>query len=252
MELSQLEIIRDELLSHPMYQQINTPDRVRILMKHHVFAVWDFMSLLKRLQQSVTSVTVPWLPYENPTYTRFINEIVLAEESDEDGDGGFISHFALYLEAMKEAGADTAPIETFLNALQSGVPYEKALANELIPPTAAKFVSYNLDLSLNGQIHEVSSAFFFGREGLIPDMFQLLLDSLQKESSSNGRLHYYLQRHIELDEDEHGPLAQRLLYDLCGEDSSKKEEAIRTAQISLQMRKTLWDGVLAEIQEKGL
>ncbi|MGD8190951.1 DUF3050 domain-containing protein [Brevibacillus ginsengisoli] len=252
MNLNQLEIVRDELLSHPMYQEINTPDRVRVLMKHHVFAVWDFMCLLKRLQQSVTSVNVPWLPYENPTYTRFINEIVLAEESDEDGNGGFISHFQLYLEAMAEAGADATPIQVFLDALKNGVPYEKALENELIPPTCAKFVTYNLDLSLKGQIHEVASAFFFGREGLIPDMFQLLMDSLQKKGSSYGRLHYYLQRHIELDEDEHGPLAQRLLYDLCGDDSAKKEESIRTAQDSLQMRKLLWDGVLAEIQAKGL
>jgi hypothetical protein len=252
MELNHLEVIRDELLSHPMYQEINTPDRVRVLMKHHVFAVWDFMSLLKRLQQSVTSVSVPWLPCDNPSYTRFINEIVLAEESDENGKGGYSSHFQLYLEAMEEAGADTSPINTFLNSIRNGIHVEKALEHESIPPTVAKFVAYNVNLSLHGKIHEVASAFFYGREGLIPDMFQLLMDSLKNEGSSNERLHYYLQRHIELDEDEHGPLAQRLLHDLCGDDPIKIEEAVKTAQISLRMRKSLWDGVLAEIQERGL
>jgi hypothetical protein len=250
--IHKLEIIRDGLLSHPMYKEMNTPDRVRVLMKHHVFAVWDFMSLLKRLQQSVTSIEVPWLPYATPSYTRFINEIVLAEESDEDGRGGYASHFQLYLEAMEESGADAAPINAFLNAIKNGVDYKKALEQDIIPSTVAKFVTFNLNLSLKGQVHEVASAFFYGREGLIPDMFKLLVDSLKKEGSSNERLNYYLRRHIELDEDKHGPLAEKLLSDLCGDDPKKKEEAIQIAQISLQMRKNLWDGVLMEIQEKGL
>lgn len=252
MELNKLETIRDELLTHPLYQEMNTPDRVKVFMKHHVFAVWDFMSLLKRLQQSVTSITVPWLPYEIPSYTRFINEIVLAEESDEDGRGGYSSHFKLYLEAMEESGADVSLINIFLNAIKNGVNYEKALEQHMIPSTVAKFVSFSLNLALKGQTHEVASAFFYGREGLIPDMFQILRDSLRKEGSSNGRLTYYLDRHIELDEEHHGPLAQKLLHDLCQDDPKKQEEAIKVAQISLQMRKKLWDGVLAEIQEKGL
>ncbi|GIM48407.1 hypothetical protein DNHGIG_39560 [Collibacillus ludicampi] len=252
MELNDLEIIRDELLAHPMYQEINTPDRVRVLMKHHVFAVWDFMSLLKRLQRSVTSISVPWLPYETPSFTRFINEIVLAEESDEDGRGGYASHFQLYLEAMEESRADVTPIKTFLNAIKNGVDYKKALDNDVIPLTVAKFVTFNLNLALNGQVHEVASAFFYGREGLIPEMFKLLIDSLEKEGASNERLNYYLKRHIELDEDEHGPLAKKLLNDLCEGDPKKQEEAIKISKISLHMRKNLWDGVLKEIQDKGL
>jgi hypothetical protein len=78
------------------------------------------------------------------------------------------------------------------------------------------------------------------------------VDSLKKDGESNGRLDYYLKRHIELDEDEHGPLAQKLLQDLCNDDPIKNEEALKIAQISLQMRKHLWDGVLAEIEEKGI
>lgn len=252
MELNQLEVLRNELLAHPMYKEINTPDRVRIFMKHHAFAVWDFMSLLKRLQQSVTSISVPWVPYKKASYTRFINEIVLAEESDEDGKGGYASHFQLYLEAMEEARADVTPIKSFLCDIRNGIDYQKALEQEVIPPSVAMFVSFNLDLSLRGQIHEVASAFFYGREGLIPDMFQLLVDSLKKEGSSNERLNYYLKRHIELDEDAHGPLAQKLLEDLCMDDSSKEVEALKIAQNSFRMRKYLWDGVLAEIKDKGL
>lgn len=250
--LHQIKETRDALLAHSLYEQVNTPDRVRVFMKHHVFAVWDFMSLLKRLQQSATTVSVPWFPYENPTYTRFINEIVLAEESDEDGRGGYVSHFQLYLEAMQEARADSGPIHAFLDAIKNGTDYNKALKENGVPASAERFVAFNLNLALHGQLHEVASAFFYGREGLIPDMFTILRDSLLKEGSSTERLTYYLERHIELDEEHHGPLAQKLLYDLCGDDPAKKEEAIKIAQISLQMRRGLWDGVLAEIQERGL
>lgn len=251
-QLNTLETVRDELLAHPMYQTVNTPDRVKVLMKHHVFAVWDFMSLLKRLQRSFTSVSVPWMPYDNPLLSRFINEIVLAEESDEDGKGGYSSHFQLYVEAMKEAEADLAPIESFLNALRQGVNYEEALQQASIPPSVGKFVSYNLHLALHGQDYEVASAFFYGREGLIPDMFTHLRDALEKKGASSDRLTYYLNRHIELDEEHHGPLAKKLLQDLCGEDAGKIEQALKIAQTSLQLRKGLWDGVLQEIEERSL
>lgn len=250
--IRQLYAVRDELLTHEVYGQMTTPDRVRIMMKHHVFAVWDFMSLLKRLQQGVTSVTVPWLPYPNPEYTRFVNEIVLGEESDEDGQGGYISHFELYLQAMEEAGADQGPIQAFLAELTAGKPYEEALHHPSVPKTAREFVAFNLRVALTGELHEVAAVFFYGREGLIPDMFRLLLASLEKKGASSKWLDYYLRRHIELDEDEHGPLAERLLVSLCGNDPKKLEEAYTIAQTALQMRGRLWDGVVEEIEKQGL
>ncbi|MEW9670409.1 DUF3050 domain-containing protein [Ammoniphilus sp. 3BR4] len=251
-EFTKFDAIRSELLSHPLYREMNSAERVKIFMKHHVFAVWDFMSLLKRLQQSVTSVSVPWMPYENPAYSRFINEIVLGEESDEDGRGGFASHFQLYLEAMEEAGADTKPVRQFIQDVLNGVPYEDALQVENIPLTVQNFVMYNLELAANGKTHEVAAAFFYGREDLIPEMFQSLLDALKAEGASNDRLEYYLRRHIELDGDQHGPLAERLLSDLCGDDEMKMQEAISVAEKSLRVRSVLWDGVLEEIRSKGL
>ena len=251
--LEQLEAIRSKLVSHPIYQEISTPERVKVFMKHHVFAVWDFMCLLKRLQRSVTCVDVPWFPYEKPLFSRLINEIVVAEESDIDGKGGYSSHFSLYLEAMDECGADTQPFNTFLNSMKEGRDYQIALAeNNFIRNSVREFVSYNLDLAMNGEIYEVAAAFFYGREGLIPEMFKPLVNSMMETGASSERLVFYLNRHIEVDEDHHGPLAEKLLLELCENDPEKVNKANIVGEKCLEARTKLWDGVLEEIKEKNL
>ncbi|WP_071394383.1 DUF3050 domain-containing protein [Bacillus tuaregi] len=253
MSLVQLESVRTRLLQHPIYQEITTPERVKVFMKHHVFAVWDFMSLLKRLQKSVTSVDVPWFPYEKPLFSRLINEIVVAEESDIDGRGGYSSHFSLYLEAMEECGAEAEMFHSFLNPLKQGKDYSSILSeNNQIPESVRQFVEFNLNLAMNGELYEVAAAFFYGREGLIPEMFRPLVDSLMETGASSERLVFYLNRHIEVDEEHHGPLAEKLLLELCEKDPEKLERANDIGGKCLEARSKLWDGVLAEIREKNL
>lgn len=251
--LDELQSIRKKLLAHPIYHELTTPDRVRVFMKHHLFAVWDFMSLLKRLQQSVTSVAVPWFPYERPLFSRLINEIVVAEESDINGKGGYSSHFELYLEAMEECGADTKPFHTFAESLKEGKDYQTALSeNPYIHHSVRDFVTFNLNLALHGELYEVAAVFFFGREGLIPEMFKPLVDSLIEAGSSSERLVFYLNRHIEVDEDHHGPLAEQLLLELCGDDAEKLNRAREVGAQALKARAALWDGVLEEINARNL
>ncbi len=244
--------VREELLQHPLYKQMNNPERIRVLMKHHVFAVWDFMSLLKRLQQQVTCVNIPWVPVPSAAYARFINEIVLGEETDEDGNGGFISHYELYVKAMREVGADASLIDDFMERVRSGIDPRLALNLPGIPESVRTFVKTTLEIVMHGQPHEVASAFFFGREDLIPEMFQLLVDEVESNGLNAQGLKYYLHRHIEVDGNEHGPLAQKLLSSLCEDDPVKFKEADRVAEICLRARIKLWDGVLAEINESAI
>src|SRR5258707_8661984 len=101
--------LKSALLNHPIYQQIDRLVSLRLFMEHHAFAVWDFMSLLKALQRRLCCVEVPWLPVVDPLGCRLVNEIVLAEESDDDGRGGVAPPFLLFHRALSPCGVRPPP-----------------------------------------------------------------------------------------------------------------------------------------------
>jgi hypothetical protein len=226
-------------------------------MESHVFAVWDFMSLLKALQARLTCVAVPWVPTPFPASRRFINEIVLGEESDEYL-GRPISHFELYLEAMRDFGADTAPIESVVSHARTepggsgigiGIDIGIDIAARRAPLAARNFVDTTFELIRQGKLHALAAAFTFGREDIIPDLFrQLVRDLNARNSGSLARFIWYLERHIEVDGEDHGPLSLRMVADLCGDSEQLWDEAAAAAESAIAARIALWDGILAEIQ----
>ena len=246
--LADFDTVRANLVDHPLYSRIDTEERLRIFMKHHVFAVWDFFTLLKRLQTEVTTVTLPWRPAGRAEHGRFITEIVLAEETDEDIGGGYISHFELYRRAMDEIGADTGPIDVFLTALDTGLDPMTALKDPQIPDSVRKFVGHTLEVALRGAPHEVASSFCHGRENLLPDVFGEVRKNVDGVLGNAPVFRHYLDRHIALDHDEHGPLALRLLAALCDGDPAREADAERVSVEAIEARIALWDGVLAEFE----
>ena len=247
-QIKEIEIrlapFRAALLEHPIYGEIDHLESLCTFMEHHVFAVWDFMSLLKVLQRRLCCVGVPWLPPADLEGSRFINDIVLAEESDEDGQGGFASHFELYHRSMNQCGAGTHAIDEFLNELRRGAEVTTALLSSSAPESARRFVQSTFQVVENGELCEVAAVFTFGREDLLPGVFQQIVDNLNQ--NSGGRLKefkYYLERHIELDGDDHGPMATRLLKSLCGDDKTSWKKAEKAAIDCLIDRRELWDGI---------
>jgi hypothetical protein len=196
----------------------------------------------------VTCVQVPWLPREDGTSARLINDIVMSEESDVDGNGGYTSHFQLYKSAMAELGADLGPIDRYIGALERGEDCLEALTTSDLPSHVVDFVRFDLELALHGKPHEVASAFCWGREDLIGDMFGEILPQLKFDGMDGSQFKYYVERHILLDEHEHAPLARRLVANLCGDDPQKLREASVAAVGALEARIALWDGVLGDIK----
>ena len=237
-----------ELIAHPLYAELHTLEDVRALMESHVYAVWDFMSLTKALQIELTSVRVPWLPPAAPHLARFINEIVLGEESDDFGDGLSQSHCELYLRAMGDVGADASVFQELLSRLRRGRGLGKAMAGLAIPPHARRFTRFTMQTA-RLPVHRVAASFLFGRESVIPDMFRKIVAKIGRQKSSRLKsLGLYLDRHIEVDEGSHGPMARRLLIHLCGSSEAKWRESELTARRAIEARIALWDGVLRGIR----
>jgi hypothetical protein len=233
---TQIAEYKKDVVNHPLYNQLNTIEDVQKLMEIHVYAVWDFMSLLKGLQIELTCTTLPWKPIGNTKIRRLINSIVLEEESDVDSAGNPSSHYEMYLEAMKECGANTNEIDKFVNSVSD-------LNLPKVNTAIDSFLATTFDILNSGEAHKIASAFTFGREDLIPDMFTAIVNDLSKEHKLD-KFVYYLERHIELDGGEHGPLALELISNLCGEDKQKWKEVEETAIACLVARKELWDLVL--------
>ncbi len=241
----EIEELRLEVTRHPLFFRQWSISDLRKVMEHHVIAVWDFMALAKTLQRGLTSMESPWLPPEDPIAARMINEIIVAEESDRIDPINFHgSHFELYLAAMDEVGADVSAAERFLASLATGTPFVLALEASRIPPASQRFVRHTMSMAQRS-LHEVAASFLFGREDVIPEMFQHILPILPNSSCVHFRA--YLERHIHIDGENHGPMAVRLLESLCGQSQKRWREAADAAASSLAARRRLWDDVLAAL-----
>jgi Protein of unknown function (DUF3050) len=238
--------VREKLLGHPLYEAVDTLARLRVFMSDHVFAVWDFMCLAKRLQRDLTSCEELWLPPLRPSLARFINSVVLGEESDVDPDGNAASHFGLYLTGMKEVGAATEPAQRFVGLLRDGVDVRSSLVAVGASEAVQRFVSHTLNVAMQGSTVEVLAAFLYGREDLIPEMFSRLLPQWGNSNDARG-FAYYVKRHIEVDGDEHGPAGLRALAEMAAGDGSAWQAASRAAHSAIVARIALWDSVHARL-----
>lgn len=247
---------REGVLHHPLYELMrntaNTDDMetlVRIFQEHHVWAVLDYFQILKRLQGDLTRTTLPWFPKGDRHLRRFINEIVTEEETDVFEDMTTPgSHLELYIRGMDQSGANTQPIKKFLQYVEnSDVALDAdALAQKAIefgaPVASAQHFANTVGSAFDqGSLVAVAGIFAFGREDIIPSMFSGILDTEMVKKFSI--LKFYLERHIQLDGDDHGPLSLRLVQMVCGDDPKKWSTATEATISALNHRRKLWQGV---------
>jgi hypothetical protein len=250
--LSQLQIsiapLHDKVVRHPLFDQINNKKALNCFLTHHVFAVWDFMCLLKVLYFKLTTTTLPWQPSPYPESVHLIGQIMNEEEADvfvmPSGDLKYCSHFEAYLAAMAESGANALPIQAFLAGLTSGTELSDISDKMSVPPVALAFVQSTF-AALKEPIHCMAAGFVFAREGITGDLFTRLLK--QKQLILPEAFKVYLERHVDLDMESHYPKALRMLQSLCGEDPEKWQEATLAASKALQARYDFWTGILGAL-----
>lgn len=250
---SKIAPYRQQILNHPLYAEMETIADLRIFMQHHVFAVFDFMSLLKSLQRGLTCVELPWIPVGNANTRFLINEIVCGEESDVDEEGVRMSHFEMYLKAMQHAGADTSGISAFLNHFQQGVTIKEVIEQTKLSSGVKHFLNTTFDLIADGNLSLQAAVFTFGREDLIPNMFTSLLRDMAVDSPDALKSFvYYIERHIEVDGGHHSHLALEMTSELCGTDAALWEVATAATIEALKARIGLWNAALEAIRANKL
>ena len=240
--------LRRRLLAHPLYASLDSAEALRRFQRLHVFAVWDFQTLLLALRLGLTRTALPWLPEGDPGIRRLLNEITVGEESDADGRGGFLSHFELYREAMRQSRADGGPIDRFLSGLRRGQSIPAALNACAIPQEARDFVNLTWRIARDGEPHRLAAAFTIGREELVPDLFHRLVRRVSRRHPGRfERFRWYLERHIDVDANEHGPASRRMLDLLCRGSAGRRREALETGRAVLESRIGLWDAILEDL-----
>ena len=251
--LFELKDLRDKLNNHKLYSSLKSIEDIKYFMEQHVFAVWDFMSLLKALQNQLTNTNVPWVPSGTGKSARFINEIVMGEESDVNECNEVKSHFEMYVDAMHEISAKTDKIDAFITQVKKGKSIKIAAADIQIPSEIYDFIEFTMSVIASNKTHQIAAAFTFGREDVIPDMFLKIIEQSMRENKEAHyeKLLYYLNRHIEVDGDEHGPLSLAMIEDLCMEEATKWVEVLTTAKEALKQRIKLWDFICKGIQSEN-
>lgn len=245
--IERLEPYTLAVANHGIYNQITTLEKLRLFMGQHIFAVWDFMCLLKELHRNLVTTSSPWFPPKDALSANLISSILVEEEGDLAEDGTYLSHYELYIKAMNEVGADIAPINQMLALLKEGNTIENALKSIPINSATKEFILTTFSF-FKFEVHELAAAFVFGREGITGSMFLSLLQQLENNLSDSDKRHlntiiFYFKRHIDLDDNEHFPKAIKMLSNLTGNDKNKFDDVERIAKIALQARSNFLTGI---------
>ena len=244
---------RDKLLNHRLYSNIERIEDLQIFTENHIYAVWDFMSLLKALQIKLTCTKTPWVPNNNSQTAYLINEIVLAEETDVNQLGERKSHYELYIDAMIDIGAKIKfPIKN-INEIASSKNVFASIDSLKLHKNIKEFLQFTFSVIEEGKPHKIAAIFTFGRENLIPNMFNEILREFEKNIKDKdiSKLIYYFERHIELDEDEHGPMALEMVSMLAENDQKKWDEIEKISIEALEKRILLWDAINDQLEKKS-
>lgn len=246
--LDSIASLQAKLEAHPVYSALTRVEDLQVFMQHHIYSVWDFMSLIKFLQTHLAPTTWPWTPRGNASVRHFINSLVLEEESDiagpkEEEEQAYTSHFELYCQTMREVGTTPEGVLNFVNVVvENGI--DAALDAGIAPAPSEAFMRTSFGFINTDKPHVVAAALALGREHVIPGMFRSFLARMDISEQQAPAFHYYLNRHIHLDEDFHAPLSLRMLDELCAGDPQRIAEAEQAAQDALKARLAFWDGVV--------
>jgi hypothetical protein len=247
----QLAPLQQQIAAHPLINALTTRAALDCFMTHHVFAVWDFVCLLKTLYARIGCVSVPWFPPQDADSVHFLSSILLDEESDQlPHHPERCAHFDLYRHAMQQCGANTQPIVQFLYRLQQGHTLAQALQASEIPLAARRFVESTWAF-FTEPTPAIAAAFVFGREAMVPQLFTPLLAQMERHAIPRcGLFKDYLTRHIAIDSAAHYPQALKMLEHLCRDSAEDWRMVQKAAEQALTERLRFLSGIHDALQKE--
>lgn len=236
----------ESISNHKIFLEITSIENLKVFAEHHVYAVWDFMCLVKSLQRKLVCTEFAWYPPVNHVGCHLINEIVSEEESDLNWDGKHLSHFEMYIESMQQCGAKTDTILAFIDSIRQKKSLDTVLSEHDIPQISKDFIWDTFKI-IKMESHQIASSFTFAREDITGRMFLPILQNM-KNKENTSKFIYYFQRHIDLDVDKHSQEARLLIVNLCENNEHKWDEAKEAAKYSLISRIRFLDGIYQKIK----
>lgn len=246
--ISEIENETINLINHPLYNSIKTESDIKMYMFNQVWCVWDFMTLVKSIQIQIIPPNILWTPPKFPELGAYIYEVLLTEETDKGYNSETnSSHFQTFLKAMKESSVDTSSVDKFIELLENGNQFEIAIDSCGIHKEAKEFITTTYEFA-KSDLHISIAVFCLSREGVIPDMFMNLLANVSL--SNNYKIfNWYLNRHIYLDSQSHGPLSIKLFKTIV-DTKQKQEEALQASLKALKARNKYFNYILDSINQK--
>ncbi len=247
--IKKINEIKKNIINHPLFHMRFNNEQLSHFMSIHVYAVWSFMSIVKSLQKNLTPQSIPWTPNHSTQngMARFINEIIYTEESDEISKNTYLSHFEIYILAMRIIGVNTKPILSIVSHFKKNN-YSRKYINSLNIPICAKhFINHDISIAKSRSLPKIVGVFCFGKETIIPFMFKQIIKAIPKRG--NSVLISYFDRHIEIDGERHGPLAKKIFSEVCKKKSASTL-AYLTAIEALKLRESMWDDIYTNLENK--
>ena len=229
------------LESHRLYTALTRREALATFTEYHVVCAWSYNALLRSLQRDIFTQSLPINSDAHKEAIRILSEVAIEEQANESDDGQFISHLELYLDAMEDLGANTAPIIGFFDILAGGVGAAKAVEYADFCPEVAAYARTTVRL-LERQFHERAAGLFYEGEYFIPDRFLHQLNRLTPAVPVDRLLEYF-DGHIEGLKRPGYSAAGRLVEIFTADDEILSEEAEQVGEQVMRQRVHLWNTV---------
>lgn len=238
------------LEKHDIYESVVGLKSLQYFMERHIICVWSYTALLQSLHKDLVAMVFPLNSESHKEAIRLISEIIINEEVDDLGDGRYLSHLELYLEAMQDLDCDLSKILDFFDQLETNRSIDEAIKKSLFSEEIKEYARATARF-LRKPLHIRAAALYYEGEPFFPDQFLYRLYLLSDHIKCDKAL-WYFEKHIEGIKCQDFSAAGRLVEVLCKVDHKFDYEAESTASAVMRNRINLWNKILRGITNNAL